>query len=176
MNLSLVKGRECGDCSACCVSLRINESNLKKEADTPCQNLGKKGGCSIYKQRPPVCINWFCAWRHMDNLGEEWRPDKSGIMIRFDEQGLILQPTRNPLETLTSELCLSLVGSGVSSNISISISVPTTEGFCYSLVRVNEPLKKVIVTRDLFSVKLEMLNLIRFASSLPTDPIQPLIQ
>lgn len=174
MRLPLVKGRDCGDCSACCVSLRINENNLKKDADTPCQHLGKKGGCSIYEQRPSVCINWFCAWRHMRNIGDEWRPDRSGIIIRFDEQGFILQPTRDPLETLTSELCLGLVASCVSKNISISISVPTKEGFCYSLVRINEPLQKAIATSNLFTVKLEMLNFIRFASSLQTDPIQPI--
>lgn len=173
MGLKLVEGRECGGCSACCVSLLINEDNLKKEADIPCQNLGENGGCAIYAQRPSVCINWFCAWRYMDNLGDEWRPDKSGIVLRLEEHGIVLQAIRDPLDVLTSELCLGLVGSGVANNVSVSISVPTKKGFCYSLIQVNEPLKKVIATRDFFSVKNEMINLIRFASSAQTDPILP---
>lgn len=177
MTLQLVKDRECGKCYACCVALRINVDTLKKDADIPCKNLDKNKGCAIYKDRPPVCRNWFCAWRYTNKFGDEWRPDRSGIMLRFDEDGgIILQTLKDPLVVLTSELCLSLVASCIESNLSVSISVPTRKGFCSSLVRANEPLKKIIATRNFFAVKIEMLNLIRHASSFPTDPILPLDQ
>jgi hypothetical protein len=75
MNSGLVANRECGECTACCVNLRIDEPGLQKKAGIPCPNMTPKGGCKIYSERPSVCRTWHCAWRYMSQLGEEWRPD-----------------------------------------------------------------------------------------------------
>jgi len=40
----LVPGRECGECTACCVVLHIDDKDLKKPADEVCTNLMEKGG------------------------------------------------------------------------------------------------------------------------------------
>jgi hypothetical protein len=45
--VGLVSGRGCGDCSACCVTLRIEESALKKYADVPCPNLRPEGAAAF---------------------------------------------------------------------------------------------------------------------------------
>ncbi|EIP0122968.1 YkgJ family cysteine cluster protein [Vibrio alginolyticus] len=174
MTLKLVSNRECGDCSACCVTLRIQESDLKKQADVPCPNLKLEGGCSIYAERPSVCRNWHCAWLYMSNLGDEWRPDRSGVILRLEEDGLILQAIRDPLVVLTSQLSLELIGGGIENNLSISISVPTRTGYCYSLVRINEHLKPAVISRDFQAAQRSMSEMVVFASAQKTDPIAPL--
>lgn len=90
------KGRDCGDCIACCTYLKI--SSLPKKALTHCPHVelldinsdlnftGKhdcatgKGNCKIYDSRPSVCQGYKCMW--LFGYGdEEDRPDKSGVLI-----------------------------------------------------------------------------------------------
>ncbi|MGY3887354.1 YkgJ family cysteine cluster protein [Aeromonas aquatica] len=176
MNASrLVENRACGGCSACCIDLRIEQDSLKKLADEPCPHLVQSGGCGIYNERPSVCRTWYCAWRYMANLGDEWRPDRSGIILRFDESGgLVFQPIRDAAEVLSSELALRLIGGAVANNLPAFISVPTKKGFCASMIQVNEPLKKQVLSRDLFATKITMIQLVNFASNQKTDSIKPL--
>jgi len=44
------------------------------------------GGCSIYKNRPDPCREWFCAWRNLSELDDSWRPDRSGVMLEFSNE------------------------------------------------------------------------------------------
>ena len=81
-NTLLVADRECGGCTACCVELIIEDPELTKLPGVKCQNLAKTGGCSIYQTRPKTCRDWYCMWRYMPLLDEEWRPDIKGIMIK----------------------------------------------------------------------------------------------
>jgi hypothetical protein len=46
----------------------------------------KSGGCSIYKDRPNVCDAFHCAWRHLPELDNDWRPDKMGILLEFSRE------------------------------------------------------------------------------------------
>jgi len=78
----LVKDRECGNCTACCVELIIQDPELVKLPGVKCRHLNKTGGCSIYQTRPKTCREWFCMWRFLPLLGEDWRPDKSGVLIK----------------------------------------------------------------------------------------------
>lgn len=86
--------RECGDCTACCTALRIDELNAP--AYTPCQHLGDKG-CSIYEDRPHhPCRVFTCAWLQ-GHMGEDERPDKAG--------GIVWQTKENErIITVVSEL------------------------------------------------------------------------
>jgi hypothetical protein len=70
--------RECGPCTACCVELKIVAPELTKQARAPCPHLGQ--GCGIYQARPGVCRQFLCGWRLFDDMGEDWRPDVSGVM------------------------------------------------------------------------------------------------
>jgi hypothetical protein len=70
--------RQCGPCTACCVELKIVAPELTKPAHTPCPHLGQ--GCGIYEARPAVCRQFLCGWRLFDDMGEDWRPDRSGVM------------------------------------------------------------------------------------------------
>jgi len=174
MESKLVSNRECGECTVCCVTLRIEEEDLNKLADTPCPNLTVKKGCSIYENRPNICRGWYCAWRFMAQLGNEWRPDRSGIVLRLNDSGIIFQPIKDPYNVLTSQLAIELIGGGIENGVSIFISVPTKEGYCYSLLKLNEKLKSVVATRDGYKTQRAMLDMVKFASSQQTDPILPL--
>src|SRR5690349_4258075 len=88
---SLVPGRECGDCIACCVVLLIDSEEFKKPADAKCQHCSGSG-CSIYSKRPEVCRTYYCLWRTSPVLAEEHRPDRVGILFQLVREE---QPT-NP--------------------------------------------------------------------------------
>ncbi|MBW8708791.1 MAG: YkgJ family cysteine cluster protein [Alphaproteobacteria bacterium] len=59
--------------------MKIFAPELKKEARVPCPHLGAKG-CGIYDTRPGVCRQFLCGWRLFDDMGDDWRPDLSGVM------------------------------------------------------------------------------------------------
>lgn len=170
----LVPNRECGECTVCCINLRIEEENFKKQAGTPCPHLIEKKGCNIYPERPEVCRNWFCAWRYMPQLGEEWRPDKSYVLLRFKEDGLILEPIEAPLDVLTSKKVIEIIGGGIENGISMYISVPTKEGYCNSILMLNGHLKSVISTGEGYKVQNALLEMIDYASRQDTEPNSPL--
>ena len=72
--------RQCGPCNTCCVVLKIATPELRKKARVPCQHLSASG-CGIYASRPAVCQQFLCGWRLFEELGDDWRPDLSGVLI-----------------------------------------------------------------------------------------------
>jgi hypothetical protein len=174
---NLIPGRGCGPCTACCVFLRIEESSLQKVEDDPCPNLADDGLCRIYEDRPATCRNFYCEWRYLAQLGEEWRPDRSKIMLRSHSGqggGLILQPLELPLEVLTSRLALGLVASCVSNSIPVYISIPTRAGYNHALLGLNQRLAEPVRARKLDVARNVMVAAIKHASALTTEPIAPL--
>jgi len=71
--------RACGPCTACCVELKIDVPELHKKARVACQHLSASG-CGIYAKRPSVCREFLCGWRLFEELGDDWRPDLSGVL------------------------------------------------------------------------------------------------
>jgi len=71
--------RQCGPCTACCVELQIETPQLRKKARIPCPHLSPVG-CGMYAARPPVCQQFLCGWRLFAEMGDDWRPDRSGIL------------------------------------------------------------------------------------------------
>jgi hypothetical protein len=80
----LVADRECGKCTVCCKVPAIDHPALQKMPGVTCPNC-KVGGCKIYETRPEPCRNFFCGWRYLPDLGKDWRPDKCGVLIRFQD-------------------------------------------------------------------------------------------
>lgn len=76
--------RECGECRACCVVLgfeaRAGEAPFAKPAGEPCPHLIQIG-CAIYDERPAVCRRFQCGWIQADNLPDELRPDRCGVLF-----------------------------------------------------------------------------------------------
>lgn len=84
--MNFVPNRECDECTACCQHLTIETTDLVKLPNVKCANLMENGGCGIYSTRPDPCRGWFCAWRSLPELDDNWRPDKSGIMLEFSNE------------------------------------------------------------------------------------------
>lgn len=82
---ALVPGRDCGECTLCCQVQNIDKPDVQKPSGLLCRNC-VGGGCAIYETRYEVCRTFHCAWRQLANLDESWRPDRSGILIRFIER------------------------------------------------------------------------------------------
>ena len=74
---------DCGNCTVCCMALRIIE--LDKEAGRYCKHCLPGKGCGIYATRPGICRSFLCGWRQVAQLGEAWRPDKSGVLMMRQE-------------------------------------------------------------------------------------------
>jgi hypothetical protein len=77
---------DCGECTACCDVVAIEE--LGKPHYARCPHLTTK--CEIYEERPASCRNYRCAW-HMGFLGDrpDWRPDKLGLIFNFNSEGAV---------------------------------------------------------------------------------------
>ncbi len=83
--MELVANRECGKCTICCKVLTIDDPNFQKLPGVMCGNCKTGSGCQIYDTRPDPCRGFFCGWRYLGELDDKWRPDKSGVMIRFQD-------------------------------------------------------------------------------------------
>jgi hypothetical protein len=84
-NENPVPGRDCGDCTICCEYLKVDIPELQKPAGTLCPNCKMNKGCAIYETRPQLCRDWLCGWRVAKAFGDEWRPDRSGVLVEFDD-------------------------------------------------------------------------------------------
>ncbi|HEY4275889.1 MAG TPA: hypothetical protein VGM68_10415 [Rhizomicrobium sp.] len=72
--------KTCGACHACCVELTIDTPEFKKAPLIPCEHL-KGGRCGIYNNRFKICHEFLCGWHLSPELGEEMRPDLSGVLM-----------------------------------------------------------------------------------------------
>jgi len=76
---SIVAGRACNACTLCCRLPDID--HFDKPADEWCLHCVAGQGCSIYAERPSVCREFLCLWMTDHDLGEEWEPSRSHVMI-----------------------------------------------------------------------------------------------
>jgi len=79
-----VPGRTCGTCTLCCKVLAITE--LAKPAGVWCTHCTPGTGCRIYAERPPSCGFFDCAYLVRADLGEEWKPNVSRIVLMEEPQ------------------------------------------------------------------------------------------
>jgi hypothetical protein len=77
--------KSCGACSVCCKDLTFELEGALKPAGVMCQHCKVPNGCGIHETRPQICRAYFCGWHHLPSLDEDWRPEKSEILILFRE-------------------------------------------------------------------------------------------
>jgi hypothetical protein len=76
---TIVAGRSCGSCTLCC---RLPDIDLfDKPANVWCRHCIEGQGCAIYAERPSVCRDFLCLWMIDEELGDEWTPSRSHMMI-----------------------------------------------------------------------------------------------
>lgn len=68
---------ECGECTLCCKLLEVHD--IPSDIGVYCQHCDK--GCSIYEARPQECRDYQCMWTQMNEVADDLRPDKCGIIF-----------------------------------------------------------------------------------------------
>jgi hypothetical protein len=76
---SAPRGRSCGTCALCCKLVGIAE--LNKPMGQWCPHCLKRGGCGIYPSRPEECRTFNCGWLTNAEIGEEWLPTRSKMVL-----------------------------------------------------------------------------------------------
>jgi hypothetical protein len=144
--MTLIPGRDCGACTVCCTWPTINKPEIQKVSGATCRHC-TAAGCGMYETRPPVCREFFCAWRTVDIFDEDWRPDKSGVMPYVETEGISegfdlatgigLMLVGNPNRIVRQRWFQDFVVTGVMNSIPIFISLPGPRGYQAATVSMN---------------------------------------
>lgn len=92
----LVIGRQCGSCSLCCKVYKIDWLDKPKPAGKWCHNCKPGQGCSIWQSVPQKCLDFYCSWRRMPQLGDDWRPDRAGFIMHRQDAHLPYEIVPDP--------------------------------------------------------------------------------
>lgn len=144
--MTLVPGRDCGDCTVCCTVPRIDQPDIQKVSGATCRHRGDTG-CAVYDTRPQVCRSFYCAWRTVEIFDDGWRPDLSGVFPQVEtrgvpdafgmDTGIDLMLVGNPLKTVRQRWFQDFVVTGVMNSIPVFISLPGPRGHQAATVSMN---------------------------------------
>jgi hypothetical protein len=153
--VELVKERTCGECSVCCVVLNVDTPEFQKLPGVPCAHLCGTG-CSIHATRFPVCRTYHCAWRYVQFLGDDWRPDKSGVLIDFQVDDLPAHYPKRPgirLTVVAREKALrrpfyDFTSRLIATDVPVVLAVPGPPGHFPVGAFLNDALKQGVSERN----------------------------
>jgi hypothetical protein len=144
--MTLIPGRDCGECTVCCVWPTINKPEIQKQSGAACRHCTQQG-CGIYETRYPICRSYYCAWRTVDIFGEDWRPDKSGVMPYVETEGIAenfdlstgigLMLVGNPLQIVRQKWFQEFIVTGVMNSVPLFLSLPGPRGHQAATVSLN---------------------------------------
>ena len=157
-------GNDCGSCTVCCMALRVIE--LGKEAGPYCRHCIPGKGCGIYETRFEICRTFLCGWRLVPELGDQWRPDRSGILIMTQETAKLPEEYRAQglgmnFVILGGEKAIShpgfaeYVATLVSRRVAVYLSADTPKTL------INRYLEKLAAARDIAAVREMLLHIYR---------------
>lgn len=157
-DVQLVPERECGECSVCCVLLNIDSPEFQKLPRVPCVHLGPEGhGCTIHATVYPACRAYHCGWRYLKGLGDDWRPDKSGVLIDFQTEGFPANyPKRpglrltlaGPPETLYQPGFIGFLSGLIVAEIPCVLAIPGPKGHFPAFAFLNDALREAVMAQD----------------------------
>ena len=180
--MTLIAGRDCGDCTVCCVLPNIDTPEIQKVSGARCKHCTGTG-CAIYDTRPPVCRAWYCAWRTVDIFSEDWRPDKSGVLALVETEGIpenfefstgiSLMLMDNPGKILRQRWFQDFVVTGVMNSVPLFLSLPGPRGYQAATVFLNnqdmlDAIKRGTV-KDALEAALKILRGWTFAPAVITN-------
>ena len=84
VDIALVPGRSCQNCTMCCKLLAIDV--LEKPRGTWCTHCDQKRGCTIYDKRPDPCRGFYCGYLRLADLDECWKPAKAKFLINYEDK------------------------------------------------------------------------------------------
>jgi len=101
--------KECGSCTKCCEGwLKGNINGRKMYPGKPCHFIEIGKGCGIYPKRPEdPCKTFKCGWLDIEDMPEEFKPEKSGVIMHYKNLGelkywTLLKAPNNPTVELLS--------------------------------------------------------------------------
>lgn len=162
---TLVPGRECGGCTVCCIVLNIDSPGLQKPAGMVCPNC-TGAGCAIHASRPQVCRAYHCLWRSSENLGPDWRPDLSGVLVELDEADIPpgygtpavkFSPLRGA-DTLAWKPLLTAIASHMQRGRAVFLGAKAPAGLTSRKVFLNERMGTAITARNLAAAHAALLE------------------
>lgn len=122
----LAPGRSCDGCTACCKLLSIPE--LKKPAQTWCEQCDIGKGCRIYDTRPTDCRTFFCGWVLDQALGPAWDPRHSRMVVKFEANRIVIHVDKDRRDQWRKEPYLSQIRSWAAQAIAARGEVLVWEG------------------------------------------------
>jgi hypothetical protein len=164
----LVPGRQCGDCKICCIVPPIDEPEMQKQTNAMCRHR-LTGGCDIYETRPPACRTYFCGWRRLAFLDDDWRPDKSGVLIEsgtpttVGSGSIVLILVANPLKTVREQRFLDFIRKGIDQKLAMFICLPGSRGKAKAALPLNIP--EMQSTQSRGQIKLALESIVRRLSA-----------
>jgi hypothetical protein len=63
---------------------------IAKPRGQECPHCKAETGCTIYDTRPSACRSYMCRFLLDDGLDENWRPDRSGIVVNTDRSRIVI--------------------------------------------------------------------------------------
>jgi len=153
----------CGTCTVCCLALGIKEPS--KPAGVMCQHCTGTG-CGIYETRYEVCRGFLCGWRMVSQLGDAWRPDRSGILLLIVAAKDVPQehrPSGNGMQfvILGGEKAILRAGFAdyvstlVSRNVAVYLSADSPKTL------INKYLRELVAAKDKSSVTKMLVHIYR---------------
>jgi hypothetical protein len=146
-----LEGRDCAGCTACCSFAPIRTEELQKPANTPCLHCAQGHGCTVYDVRPQVCRGFYCGWFFLPELGPQWHPERSGVVIRsesFNSDTITILVLRLS-DFLVSEEFAGMVGAWVEAGVAVEFERLGPAGHLPAKMEVNDLLEEAVAARDL---------------------------
>ncbi len=152
--IETLPGRDCGACTVCCTVKPISTGGIVKAPGVTCEHCTTKG-CAIYETRYDICIGYLCGWKWAPFIGEDMRPDKSGLLFDVVQEPttdgyigevtiLAFRSSGDFAKGRTPDLIASLIGRGVS----VQLSRPGPPGMLNAKARVNQGFAPAIEAGD----------------------------
>jgi Fe-S-cluster containining protein len=128
----------------------IDDLELQKLPGHPCPNLLGGGGCGIYDRRPGTCQTFHCGWRRLKWVGEQLRPDKSGVLVKIvQEAGAnVVEFALLTRAALNAEGLAEAVAAAVRAEVPTYLLVPGPPGLSATRLALNEALRLPVLKRD----------------------------
>lgn len=110
--------------------MAIDKPDIQKEAGVTCRYC--RGGCTIKDHWPVLCREYFCGWRRLKIMDDNWRPDRSGVLAEVELRGgalhISLVLAANPLKTVRQPWFADFVAYGVRNGTQLFLGLPGPPG------------------------------------------------
>ena len=151
----LIEGRSCGTCHVCCVSLTIEDPELKKVQGYRCPHLKPGEGCSIYEARPGTCRTFHCGWRQLKWVRDSLRPDRSGVLVQLageigsdGTKHLGVAITLLTRAALKADGLAETVAAAVNARVPVFLNIPGPPGYTSARAKLNAHLEPAVAAKD----------------------------